>query len=60
MSAETPRANGALFSPKVSTMRSARAFAPPECSMSRPSIAPSATRIATEANVEPKPSDIVS
>lgn len=51
-----PSAKGARFSPKTSTNLSASDFAPPECSIRRPSIAPRATSRATPASVPPKPS----
>ena len=55
MSETMPRANGARFSPKTRTNVSASDCAPPECSIRRPSIAPSATRSATVPSVPPNP-----
>jgi hypothetical protein len=56
----TPSANGARFSPNRLISASVRAWAPPLTSMSLPSMAPSPTRSATLASVEPKPSVSVS
>ena len=55
ISAATPRANGARFSPNRPISVSASTCAPPVTSSSRPSITPNATSSATEPMVSAKP-----
>lgn len=52
----SPKANGARFSPKALMSASVSTCAPPESSSILPSMAPSPTRSATLANVDPNPS----